>query len=63
MKAAVLTAPGRIETADPRGRPSSTPCPTATPTHDRAVTEATATGSAQRIDDETEGILPQSRTE
>ncbi|MGV9559230.1 SDR family NAD(P)-dependent oxidoreductase [Streptomyces sp. NPDC003401] len=31
--------------------------------HDRAVTEATATGSAQRIDDETEGILPSSRTE
>ncbi|MFE1438625.1 SDR family NAD(P)-dependent oxidoreductase [Streptomyces sp. NPDC058739] len=31
--------------------------------HDRAVTEATATGSAQRIDDETEGILPSSTTE
>ncbi|MET9872939.1 hypothetical protein ABZZ16_43950, partial [Streptomyces sp. NPDC006386] len=31
--------------------------------HDRAVTEATATGSAQRIDDETEGLLPSSRTE
>ncbi len=31
--------------------------------HDRAVTEATATGSAQRIDDETEGILPSSVTE
>ncbi|MFF0200627.1 SDR family NAD(P)-dependent oxidoreductase [Streptomyces sp. NPDC005017] len=31
--------------------------------HDRAVTEATATGSAQRIDDETEGILPSSSTE
>ncbi|MGP3770130.1 SDR family NAD(P)-dependent oxidoreductase [Streptomyces sp. SDT5-1] len=31
--------------------------------HDKAVTEATATGSAQRIDDETEGILPSSRTE
>jgi NAD(P)-dependent dehydrogenase (short-subunit alcohol dehydrogenase family) len=28
--------------------------------HDKAVTEATATGSAQRIDDETEGILPSS---
>ncbi|MET8575764.1 SDR family NAD(P)-dependent oxidoreductase [Streptomyces sp. NPDC005012] len=28
--------------------------------HDRAVTEATATGSAQRIDDETAGILPSS---
>ncbi|MFF8955019.1 SDR family NAD(P)-dependent oxidoreductase [Streptomyces sp. NPDC014894] len=26
--------------------------------HDRAVTEATATGSAERIDDETEGLLP-----
>ncbi|MFE7130075.1 SDR family NAD(P)-dependent oxidoreductase [Streptomyces sp. NPDC057638] len=26
--------------------------------HDRTVTEATATGSAQRIDDETEGLLP-----
>ncbi|USQ84730.1 SDR family NAD(P)-dependent oxidoreductase [Streptomyces phaeoluteigriseus] len=26
--------------------------------HDKAVTEATATGSAQRIDDETEGVLP-----
>ncbi|NJP48624.1 SDR family NAD(P)-dependent oxidoreductase [Streptomyces sp. SBST2-5] len=31
--------------------------------HDRAVTEATATGSAQRIDDETEGLLPSSRVE
>ncbi|MET9346333.1 SDR family NAD(P)-dependent oxidoreductase [Streptomyces termitum] len=31
--------------------------------HDRAVTEATATGSAQRIDDETEGLLPSSVTE
>ncbi|MFC7259395.1 SDR family NAD(P)-dependent oxidoreductase [Streptomyces lutosisoli] len=31
--------------------------------HDRAVTESTATGSAQRIDDETEGILPSSVTE
>ncbi|MER5793599.1 SDR family NAD(P)-dependent oxidoreductase [Streptomyces sp. NPDC001980] len=31
--------------------------------HDKAVTEATATGSAQRIDDETEGLLPSSRTE
>ncbi|EGX56951.1 oxidoreductase [Streptomyces zinciresistens K42] len=31
--------------------------------HDRAVTESTATGSAQRIDDETEGLLPSSRTE
>ncbi|MFE1913732.1 hypothetical protein ACFW83_21475, partial [Streptomyces anandii] len=30
--------------------------------HDRAVTEATATGSASRIDDETEGILPSSTT-
>ncbi|MYR59975.1 short-chain dehydrogenase, partial [Streptomyces sp. SID625] len=30
--------------------------------HDKTVTEATATGSAQRIDDETEGILPSSRT-
>ncbi|MET8786249.1 SDR family NAD(P)-dependent oxidoreductase [Streptomyces sp. NPDC004589] len=30
--------------------------------HDKAVTEATATGSAQRIDDETEGILPSSIT-
>ena len=29
--------------------------------HDREVTEATATGSAQRIDDETEGVLPSSR--
>ncbi|GLF92769.1 SDR family NAD(P)-dependent oxidoreductase [Streptomyces yaizuensis] len=28
--------------------------------HDRAVTEATATGSAERIDDETEGLLPSS---
>ncbi|MFJ6572489.1 SDR family NAD(P)-dependent oxidoreductase [Streptomyces sp. NPDC091292] len=26
--------------------------------HDKAVTEATATGSAERIDDETQGILP-----
>ncbi|MEU9400759.1 SDR family NAD(P)-dependent oxidoreductase [Streptomyces sp. NPDC048242] len=31
--------------------------------HDRAVTEATATGSAERIDDETEGILPTSKVE
>ncbi|WAX76613.1 SDR family NAD(P)-dependent oxidoreductase [Streptomyces sp. KMM 9044] len=31
--------------------------------HDKAVTEATATGSTERIDDETEGILPSSRTE
>ncbi|MFG3101073.1 SDR family NAD(P)-dependent oxidoreductase [Streptomyces sp. NPDC048182] len=31
--------------------------------HDKAVTEATATGSAERVDDETEGILPSSRTE
>ncbi|MET9730982.1 SDR family NAD(P)-dependent oxidoreductase [Streptomyces sp. NPDC006458] len=31
--------------------------------HDKSVTEATATGSAQRIDDETEGILPSSSTE
>ncbi|MFD0147884.1 SDR family NAD(P)-dependent oxidoreductase [Streptomyces sp. NPDC055721] len=31
--------------------------------NDKAVTEATATGSAQRIDDETEGILPSSVTE
>ncbi|KUO16091.1 SDR family NAD(P)-dependent oxidoreductase [Streptomyces dysideae] len=31
--------------------------------HDKAVTEATATGSAQRIDDETEGILPSSVTD
>ncbi|ANW17066.1 SDR family NAD(P)-dependent oxidoreductase [Streptomyces clavuligerus] len=31
--------------------------------HDKAVTEATATGSAQRIDDETEGLLPSSATE
>ncbi|MFE4410784.1 SDR family NAD(P)-dependent oxidoreductase [Streptomyces sp. NPDC056821] len=30
--------------------------------NDKAVTEATATGSAQRIDDETEGILPSSAT-
>ncbi|MFI1104698.1 SDR family NAD(P)-dependent oxidoreductase [Streptomyces melanogenes] len=30
--------------------------------HDRAVTHATATGSAERIDDETEGILPSSAT-
>ncbi|OIK01866.1 SDR family NAD(P)-dependent oxidoreductase [Streptomyces monashensis] len=29
--------------------------------HDRAVTEATATGSAERIDDETEGLLPSSK--
>ncbi|QEV21510.1 SDR family NAD(P)-dependent oxidoreductase [Streptomyces alboniger] len=28
--------------------------------HDRAVTEATATGSADRIDDETAGVLPSS---
>ncbi|MFF4172379.1 SDR family NAD(P)-dependent oxidoreductase [Streptomyces sp. NPDC001744] len=31
--------------------------------NDRAVTEATATGSAQRIDDETEGLLPTPATE
>ncbi|WP_086730424.1 SDR family NAD(P)-dependent oxidoreductase [Streptomyces carpinensis] len=31
--------------------------------HDRSVTEATATGSAERIDDETEGILPSSKVE
>ncbi|MFJ8791834.1 SDR family NAD(P)-dependent oxidoreductase [Streptomyces sp. NPDC102462] len=31
--------------------------------HDKAVTEATATGSAERIDDETEGILPSSTTQ
>ncbi|MFF4534775.1 SDR family NAD(P)-dependent oxidoreductase [Streptomyces aureus] len=31
--------------------------------HDKTVTESTATGSAQRIDDETEGILPSSVTE
>ncbi|BFO19083.1 hypothetical protein SHKM778_54710 [Streptomyces sp. KM77-8] len=31
--------------------------------HDKAVTEATATGSAERIDDETEGILPSSQVE
>ncbi|MEW2116283.1 SDR family NAD(P)-dependent oxidoreductase [Streptomyces sp. NPDC005474] len=31
--------------------------------HDKAVTESTATGSAQRIDDETEGILPSSVTQ
>ncbi|QIJ65939.1 SDR family NAD(P)-dependent oxidoreductase [Streptomyces sp. JB150] len=31
--------------------------------HDRQVTEATATGSAERIDDETEGILPSSKIE
>ncbi|MEU9480256.1 SDR family NAD(P)-dependent oxidoreductase [Streptomyces sp. NPDC048191] len=31
--------------------------------HDRAVTEATATGSAERIDDETEGLLPSSKVE
>ncbi|MGW1532264.1 SDR family NAD(P)-dependent oxidoreductase [Streptomyces aureus] len=31
--------------------------------HDKVVTESTATGSAQRIDDETEGILPSSVTE
>lgn len=31
--------------------------------HDKAVTEATATGSAERIDDETEGLLPSSQTE
>ncbi|MGW1077895.1 SDR family NAD(P)-dependent oxidoreductase [Streptomyces sp. NPDC002537] len=30
--------------------------------NDRAVTEATATGSAERIDDETQGILPSSST-
>lgn len=28
--------------------------------HDKAVTEATATGSADRIDDETQGVLPSS---
>lgn len=28
--------------------------------HDRSVTEATATGSAERIDDETQGLLPSS---
>ena len=28
--------------------------------HDKAVTEATATGSAERIDDETRGVLPSS---
>ncbi|MBM7440128.1 SDR family NAD(P)-dependent oxidoreductase [Streptomyces sp. HB132] len=28
--------------------------------HDKAVTEATATGSAERIDDETQGVLPSS---
>ncbi|KUN02893.1 short-chain dehydrogenase [Streptomyces yokosukanensis] len=31
--------------------------------HDRAVTEATATGSVERIDDETEGLLPSSKVE
>lgn len=31
--------------------------------HDKSVTESTATGSAQRIDDETEGILPSSVTD
>ncbi len=31
--------------------------------HDRAITEATATGSPMRIDDETEGILLSTRTE
>lgn len=31
--------------------------------NDKAVTEATATGSAERIDDETEGLLPSSVTE
>ncbi|MEV7566531.1 SDR family NAD(P)-dependent oxidoreductase [Streptomyces tanashiensis] len=31
--------------------------------NDKAVTEATATGSAQRIDDETEGLLPTSVTD
>ncbi|MER6910247.1 SDR family NAD(P)-dependent oxidoreductase [Streptomyces sp. NPDC000594] len=31
--------------------------------HDRTVTEATATGSADRIDDETEGLLPSSSTQ
>ncbi|MDH6627805.1 NAD(P)-dependent dehydrogenase (short-subunit alcohol dehydrogenase family) [Streptomyces sp. LBL] len=30
--------------------------------HDRTVTESTATGSARRIDDETEGTLPSSAT-
>ncbi|MFR9799483.1 SDR family NAD(P)-dependent oxidoreductase [Streptomyces sp. MS06] len=29
--------------------------------HDKAVTEATATGSAERVDDETEGVLPTSK--
>lgn len=29
--------------------------------HDRSVTEATATGSAERIDDETQGVLPSDR--
>ncbi|NUK64534.1 SDR family NAD(P)-dependent oxidoreductase [Streptomyces lunaelactis] len=28
--------------------------------HDKSVTEATATGSAERVDDETEGLLPSS---
>ncbi|NDZ82169.1 SDR family NAD(P)-dependent oxidoreductase [Streptomyces sp. SID10853] len=31
--------------------------------HDKAVTEATATGSAERIDDETQGVLPSSRAQ
>ncbi|MEW1549917.1 SDR family NAD(P)-dependent oxidoreductase [Streptomyces tsukubensis] len=31
--------------------------------HDKTVTEATATGSADRIDDETEGLLPSSSTQ
>lgn len=30
--------------------------------HDKAVTESTATGSAERIDDETQGLLPSSST-
>ncbi|MGW3243372.1 SDR family NAD(P)-dependent oxidoreductase [Streptomyces sp. NPDC001070] len=30
--------------------------------HDKMVTEATATGSAERIDDETQGLLPSSST-
>ncbi|MFB7285627.1 SDR family NAD(P)-dependent oxidoreductase [Actinacidiphila glaucinigra] len=30
--------------------------------HDKSVTEATATGSAERIDDETQGLLPSSST-
>jgi NAD(P)-dependent dehydrogenase (short-subunit alcohol dehydrogenase family) len=31
--------------------------------HDKAVTEATATGSAARIDDETQGVLPSSSSQ